>query len=73
MFPSETGGEQVMFPSLRKPLPDEEIFRADRYVPEPPPTPGEIFGTMAIVLAVIVYMACVITLFASVLGGPIAD
>ena len=59
-----------MFHNYRKLIPDAEIFRADRYVPEPPPTPGEIFGTMAIVLAVIAYMACVIALFASTLAGP---
>ncbi len=58
-----------MFHSYRKIVPDEEVFRTDRYVPEPPPTAKEIFGTMAVVLAIIVYMACVIALFASTLGG----
>jgi hypothetical protein len=57
-----------MFADLRRRLRDDEIFRAEHYVPEPPPRPREIIGTIAVVLAVLLYMACVISLLAMTLG-----
>ena len=57
------------FPSL--PLDDRGVFRADHYVPEPPPTPSDLFGQIGLVLVFVLYMAVVITLIAWAFGGPV--
>jgi hypothetical protein len=45
-----------------------EIFRSPYFTDEPPPTPRQIFGQVAFVLFVFLYMSAILTLLAHVLA-----
>ncbi len=47
--------------------PNDPIYRRSRGAPEPPPTAAEMFRTLALAFAGIVFMVVVILFFATVL------
>ena len=47
---------------------DDPIFEGGHRTPEPPPTPREMFHTISLSLAGILFMVLVIVFFASVLA-----
>ncbi len=39
------------------PPPDDELFHSPYYAPEPPPTPSELFGKLAVTLGLFLILA----------------